>query len=96
MEKLIRDFTEFYGVAPTVIARAPGRLEILGNHTDYNQGYVLSCAVAQNTRFALRPVDGKHCRIKDFRDGSVREFDLDNIATAVPKDWSTYVKGVIV
>lgn len=96
MEKLIRDFTEFYGVAPTVIARAPGRLEILGNHTDYNQGYVLSCAVAQNTRFALRPVDGKHCRIKDFRDGSVREFDLDNIATAVPKDWSNYVKGVIV
>lgn len=96
MEKLIRDFTALYGTAPTVIARAPGRLEILGNHTDYNQGFVLSCAVEQDTRFALRPVEGKLCRIKDFRDGSSREFDLDDIATAIPKDWSNYVKGVIV
>ncbi len=96
MEKLIRDFSGLYGVAPAVTARAPGRLEILGNHTDYNQGFVLSCAVAQDTRFALLPVDGKHCRIKDFRDGSTKEFDLDAIETAVPKDWSNYVKGVIV
>ena len=96
MEKLINDFTKFYGAAPTVAARAPGRLEILGNHTDYNQGFVLSCAVEQDTRFALRPVEGKHCRVKDFRDGSVREFDLDDIDQAIPRDWANYVKGVIV
>ena len=96
MEKLINDFTKFYGAAPTVAARAPGRLEILGNHTDYNQGFVLSCAVEQDTRFALRPVEGKHCRGKDFRDGSVREFDLDDIDKAIPRDWANYVKGVIV
>ena len=96
MQKLIEKFTRFYGSAPTVAAEAPGRLEILGNHTDYNQGFVLSCAVEQDTRFALRPVEGKHCRIKDFRDGSSREFDLDDIETAIPKDWSNYVKGVIV
>ena len=96
MEKLINDFTKFYGAAPTVAARAPGRLEILGNHTDYNQGIVLSCAVEQDTRFALRPVEGKHCRVKDFRAGSVREFDLDDIAKAIPRDWANYVKGVIV
>lgn len=93
---LIAKYTEFFGTRPTVIAQAPGRLEILGNHTDYNQGFVLSCAVEQNTAFALRPVSGKHCRIKDFRDDSVREFDLDHIAHAIPKDWSNYVKGVIV
>ena len=96
MEKLINDFTKFYGAAPTVAARAPGRLEILGNHTDYNQGFVLSCAVEQDTRFALRPVEGKHCRVKDFRDGSVREFDLDDSDKAIPRDWANYVKGVIV
>ena len=96
MEKLINDFTKFYGAAPTVAARAPGRLELLGNHTDYNQGFVLSCAVEQDTRFALRPVEGKHCRVKDFRDGSVREFDLDDIDKAIPRDWANYVKGVIV
>ena len=96
MEKLINDFTKCYGATPTVAARAPGRLEILGNHTDYNQGFVLSCAVEQDTRFALRPVEGKHCRVKDFRDGSVREFDLDDIDKAIPRDWANYVKGVIV
>lgn len=96
MEKLIADFTKFYGVAPTVAARAPGRLEILGNHTDYNQGFVLSCAVEQDTRFALLPVEGKHCQIKDFRDSSVCEFDLDNIDKPIPGDWGNYVKGVIV
>ena len=86
MQKLIEKFEKFYGKKPTVAAQAPGRLEILGNHTDYNQGFVLSCAVEQNTKFALAPVDGKHCRIKDFRDNSVREFDLGNIATAIPRD----------
>ncbi len=96
MQKLIEKFTRFYGSLPTVAAAAPGRLEILGNHTDYNQGFVLSCAVAQDTGFVLRPVEGKHCRIKDFRDNSIREFDLDDIATAKPKDWSNYIKGVIV
>ena len=96
MQKLIEKFEKFYGKKPTAAAQAPGRLEILGNHTDYNQGFVLSCAVEQNTKFALAPVDGKHCRIKDFRDNSVREFDLGNIATAIPRDWSNYIKGVIV
>ena len=84
MQTLIEKFEKFYGKKPTVAAQAPGRLEILGNHTDYNQGFVLSCAVEQNTKFVLAPVDG------------VREFDLGNIATAIPKDWSNYIKGVIV
>ncbi len=96
MQKLIEKFTRFYGSAPTVAAEAPGRLEILGNHTDYNQGFVLSCAVEQDTKFVLRPIAGKHCRIKDFRDNSIREFDLDDIAVAKPKDWSNYIRGVIV
>ena len=95
MEKLIEKYTVFFGAAPTVCSQAPGRLEILGNHTDYNQGFVLSCAVEQVTKVALRPVDGKHCKFKDFRDNSIREFDLDNIDTAIPKDWCNYIKGVI-
>ena len=96
MNDLIAKYTAFFGAAPTVCSQAPGRLEILGNHTDYNQGFVLSCAVEQVTRVALRPVDGKHCKFKDFRDNSIREFDLDNIDTAIPRDWCNYIKGVIV
>ncbi len=96
MQDLSVKFEKLYGKKPAAVAKAPGRLEILGNHTDYNQGFVLSCAVEQSTCFALSPVAGTRCRIKDFRDGSCKEFDLGNIDKAVPRDWSNYVKGVIV
>lgn len=78
------------------MASAPGRLEILGNHTDYNQGYVLSGAVSQRTEFAMRAVKGSICRIVSEMDGNVRILDLDKLrAGGGKKDWTTYVVGVI-
>ena len=88
-------FVEYYGVEPTVIAKAPGRLEILGNHTDYNEGITLSAAVDQATEFALVPVAGRECCLHDFRDGSTKEFSLDNIDDPTGGGWANYVKGVI-
>lgn len=96
MSCIIEQFVKAYGEKPTVVSRAPGRLEILGNHTDYNEGLVLSAAVEQATEFALRPIDGTVCTMRDFRDGSCVEFDLCDIDTPKPKDWTNYVKGVIV
>ncbi len=93
---LIESFTAHFGVKPTAYASAPGRLEILGNHTDYNEGLVLSAAVGQRTDVCLAPVAGKRCRLFDFRDNSVSEFDLDEIDTPVKGDWGNYVKGCIV
>jgi galactokinase len=93
---IIEKFIEAYGTKPVVLSRAPGRLEILGNHTDYNEGLTLSAAVKQATEFALCPVAGRTCTMRDFRDGSVIEFNLDEIAQPAPKDWTNYVKGVIV
>ena len=94
MQSFIDKFTAFYGSAPTSAAIAPGRLEILGNHTDYNQGFVLSCAVAQNTAFALRRKSGTVCTLRDFRSGSTMEFDLADL-DAVPRNGSRYVKGMV-
>ncbi len=96
MSSLEERFAGHFGHPATVIAQAPGRLEILGNHTDYNQGFVLSCAVGQTTMVALAPTNGRICRLKDFRDGSEKSFDLDNLGDAKPKDWSNYVRGVVV
>ena len=94
-EQLIKEFTARFGAAPEAVSQAPGRLEILGNHTDYNQGFVLSCAVGLNTAFAARRIQGSVCTIRDFRDGSEKKFDLNNIDEAVRGDWSNYVKGMI-
>ena len=94
MQKFIDKFTSFYGSAPTAAAMAPGRLEILGNHTDYNQGFVLSCAVAQNTAFALKRKEGTVCTLHDFRSGKTMNFDLAKL-DEVPPNGSRYVKGMI-
>lgn len=95
MSEIVKLFEEAYGKSPVAVSRAPGRLEILGNHTDYNDGFVLSAAVGQATEFAIAPIEGRVCTMRDFRDGSVVEFDLDEIAVPRPKDWTNYVKGVI-
>jgi galactokinase len=95
MDDLTKRFEKCYGAKPLVVAKAPGRLEVLGNHTDYNEGVVLSAAVGQATRFAILPVDGSECEIRDFRDSSVKTFDLNDIDHPEPGDWSNYVKGVV-
>lgn len=46
---LQRKFKTYFGTAPTVVVNSPGRAEIIGNHTDYNLGYALGCAISQST-----------------------------------------------
>jgi galactokinase len=94
-ETVIQWFAETFGAAPTVVARAPGRLEILGNHTDYNAGLVLSAAVTQSTWCALGPLPGRLCRLRDGRDGTVAEFSLDDLDSPRRGDWCNYIKGVV-
>ena len=95
MQQLIRKFTEHFKMAPVIAAAAPGRLEVLGNHTDYNEGFVLSCAVGQTTRFVLAPVEGTTCKVKDFRDGSEMSFDLDALDRKPPRNGSKYIIGML-
>jgi galactokinase len=94
-KSIVELFNEAYGEKPAAVAKAPGRLEILGNHTDYNDGFVLSCAVGQATEFAILPIEGRDCELRDFRDQSCKTFNLDDIDNPPKGDWSNYVKGVI-
>ena len=95
MQNLIDKFSSFYGFAPIAAAQAPGRLEVLGNHTDYNEGLVLSCAVAQHAAFTLAPVTGRTCRIMDFRTGREMTFDLAALDEAPPRNGSKYIIGML-
>ena len=95
MKDFIKKFQKHYGVLPAAVSRAPGRLEILGNHTDYNEGFVLSCAVAQSTCFALTPVEGTFCKITDFRSGAEMHFDLAELNAPPQKDGGKYIKGMV-
>ncbi|MBE6358704.1 MAG: galactokinase [Lentisphaerae bacterium] len=95
MQQLIRKFTGHFNMPPAVAAQAPGRLEVLGNHTDYNEGFVLSCAVGQTTNFVLAPVSGSLCTVKDFRDGSEMHFDLAALDSKPPRNGSKYIIGML-
>ncbi len=93
---LTAQFAKRFGRNPEVLSRAPGRLEILGNHTDYNEGFVLSAAVGQATSVALAKAPGKVCTLHNPSIGADVSFDLDKIDTPVKGDWTNYIKGVLV
>lgn len=88
-------FFDYFGLKPDVIAKAPGRLEILGNHTDYNEGTVLSVAVDRAMTVAAAKVPGKTCELYDLALESKRTFDLDKLDNPKKGDWANYVKGVV-
>ena len=96
MEPLENIFESHFGRKASVLSRAPGRLEILGNHTDYNEGYVLSAAVTQSTSFAMAPKEGSHCRLIDCALPGEFTIDLDNMDTPRKGDWTNYLKGALV
>ena len=54
-DELVAKFEKVYGCKPTIVSYAPGRIEVLGNHTDYNEGYVFSAAIDKGTFFAVAP-----------------------------------------
>ena len=92
----VEGFQKEFGSAPRVVTRAPGRLEILGNHTDYNEGVVLSTAVDRSTWVAAAPADTDECVVKDVRDESVRRFRADALDNPEKGDWANYIKGIVV
>ena len=47
-------FSQSFAAAPSLVARAPGRVNLIGEHTDYNDGFVLPCAISKQTMVAVR------------------------------------------
>ena len=96
-QNFLQEFEQLFGRKAAVLAKAPGRLEILGNHTDYNEGFVLSCAVGFGVTVAIAENGLDHCRVRnpEFAPGKEESIDLNNIGAAIPGDWTNYIKGVI-
>src|SRR6185369_17834701 len=88
-------FKKHFNQTPPHFVRAPGRLELLGNHTDYNDGLVMSLAVDRYIFIASAPrTDGKVELVSTAFPG--REiFSVDDIKKNPRAPWSDYVKGVL-
>ena len=90
-------FRDNFGEAPAVIARAPGRVNLIGEHTDYNDGFVLPCAISKQTMVAARPrCDGLFRIVSADLDGATSEFAADECARPnATTPWSNYVRGMV-
>ncbi|MEA2013440.1 MAG: galactokinase [Verrucomicrobiota bacterium] len=98
MNKIIESFKKRYNSSPSIVTSAPGRLEILGNHTDYNEGFVLSMAVDKSADFAVAPTDSKNdiCTVYDAKFDEIAQFSLKKLLEHSRGDWINYIKGVLV
>jgi galactokinase len=87
-------FLFLYGSKPSVWVQAPGRVDLMGSHTDYNLGFVLIQAINHNTWIAARPREDGMVRIASFNRDGMAEFDLSHIEHSKDVTWSNYVRGV--
>jgi galactokinase len=93
LESVRERFSGAFGGRPEVFARAPGRVEVLGNHTDYNEGYTLSCAIDREVLVAA----GKSDAADAFEFSSIQFPQTVKLQGAEPqKDntWVNYPLGV--
>jgi galactokinase len=89
-------FTERFGVAPEGVWAAPGRVNVIGEHTDYNDGFVLPVALPHTTRAAVgRRSDGRVALASLQGDPEVVEVDVRDLAPRHPDGWAGYPAGVI-
>jgi galactokinase len=88
-------FKDKFGAAPSHIVHAPGRLELLGNHTDYNAGPVLALAVDKHVHFAASARNDGRVKLVAEAFAEAEEFAATDLQKNPRTLWADYVKGVI-
>lgn len=95
LDELRAEFKARYGSEPALIARAPGRVNLIGEHTDYNEGWVLPAAITFEVNVVLSPRGDGRMRIVSMDLDKFAEFDLAD--GEIPEDlWLRYPKGMAV
>jgi len=91
---LTNKFIEIYGVPPQTIVRAPGRVNLIGEHTDYNDGYVLPIAIDRDILIGAAPSAEPTVCLYSVNFDRISMFSLDDIMRDPINDWSDYPRGV--
>ena len=92
LQQFVTDaFVEKFGERPSFIVRAPGRVNLIGEHTDYNDGFVLPMAIDRAIWIALRPREDRQVSVTTLDYDDTATFSLDNMEKG--EGWIEYVKG---
>ncbi|GAA2151642.1 galactokinase [Nocardioides koreensis] len=89
------DFRSAYGHAATVVGRAPGRVNLIGEHTDYNAGLCLPLALPHATYAALARRDDGRVRIASRQAAEPWEGSVDALGAGSVSGWASYAAGVL-
>ena len=87
-------FRQTFGGEPEGVVRAPGRVNLIGEHTDYNEGFVLPMAIDRAVVIAARRRHDRRVLLRALDFGAASAFDLPAIAPDPAQPWSNYVRGV--
>lgn len=96
-EEIEAKFEEIYQTKPDKAFFSPGRINLIGEHTDYNGGHVFPCAITLGTWGAARKRDDQklHFYSGNFEDLGIIEVDLNNLKYSKADNWTNYAKGMI-
>ena len=93
LNRLAREFIKCFGSQPRIFS-APGRVNLIGEHTDYNEGFVLPMAIDRRTYVAIASRNDRVVRAKSLVLKDDDEFDLDDRSWGAESKWIRYVAGV--
>lgn len=94
LKSLAAEFARRYGAACQTLARAPGRVNLIGEHTDYNDGFVLPMAIQQSTWVAVAPRADGLIRVQSRQYEDSPEWPAGRWSPAAFPRWTAYVAGV--
>jgi len=91
---MVEAFRQQFDAAPTHVSSGPGRVNLIGEHTDYNDGFVLPVALKRDVRFVFRPRADRSVRLFSLEYSEPYTFDLDRLAHDDDSLWVNYVQGM--
>jgi len=93
-EDIKQKFSELYNQTPDIVVRAPGRINLIGEHTDYNQGFVLPAAIDKAIYYAVSKRDDRQVKLFSYDLDDAYEFSLDVLKKS-DKGWANFLIGMI-
>ncbi len=94
LDSLLTTFEATFGGIPSLVVRAPGRVNLIGEHTDYNDGFVLPIAIDRALWLAVRRREDSLVRVHAHDVGETATFALDGLDRG-QRGWVAYVQGVL-
>ena len=96
LQHIQEKFKQIFHLQPYVTSRAPGRAEIIGNHTDYNHGFALGAAISQSTYTAVSHRNDDQIALYSANfDQKIHTFPISDIDKKQTNHWTNYVKAVV-